>query len=169
MGARRVATAWIAASLVLVLAAGVASVRGRPVPLAPPELATYMGDLQRHTHKLMLSIDAENAALSAFYLHEVHEIAEQVEALFPEHDGVPVAALVGELLAPRVAALRGTLETGAWEAARGELGQLVDGCNACHAAAGHGFIRVELTTANPFNQSFTDPKAPARAEAASGS
>lgn len=153
MPARMAAVA--AASLVLMLALGVAFVRGRPAPAALPELATTMGDLQRHTHKLMLSVDAENADLSRFYLHELDEITEQLEALFPEHDGVPVAALAGELLVPRLDALRATLQVDDWEAARGQLGQLVDGCNACHAAAGHGFIRVELTTENPFNQSFS--------------
>ncbi|MEN8162065.1 MAG: hypothetical protein ABFS41_18490 [Myxococcota bacterium] len=154
MGAQHLVAAVASASLVLVLAAGVASVRSEPA--VAPELATTMGHLQRHTHKLMLSIDAENAALAAFYLHEVHEIAEQLEALFPDHDGVPVAALAGELLEPRIAALDGALEAGDWELSRDGLAALVDGCNACHAATGHEFIRVELTTSNPFNQSFAD-------------
>jgi hypothetical protein len=146
-----------AASLVLMLAVGVAFVRGRPAPVFQPELATTMGDLQRHTHKLTLSIDAENAELARFYVHELDEITAQLEALFLEHDGVPIAALSGELLKPQVVALRATLEVEGsdWETARGQLEQLVGGCNACHAAAGHGFIRVELTTENPFNQSFS--------------
>jgi hypothetical protein len=37
---------------------------------------------------------------------------------------------------------------------RSELGLLVAACNACQAAAVHGFIRVELTTEYPFSQSF---------------
>jgi hypothetical protein len=162
MPARMVAVA--AASLFLMLAVGAAFVLGRPAPAALPELATTMGDLQRHTHKLMLSVDAENAELSRFYLHELDEITEQLEALFPEHDGVPIAALAGELLVPRVDALRATLQAADWETTRGQLGQLVDGCNACHAAAGHGFIRVELTTANPFNQSFSQEARSSEAE-----
>jgi hypothetical protein len=154
MGAQHLAAAVASASLVLVLAAGIGSVRSGPA--VAPELATTMGHLQRHTHKLMLSVDAENAALAAFYLHEVEEIAEQLEALFPEHDGVPVAELASELLEPRIVALNGALEGGDWELARDGLAGLVDGCNACHQAAAHDFIRVELTTANPFNQSFAD-------------
>ena len=141
----------------LLLAAAFARVAAGERPAPPePELASYMSDLQHHTHKLTLSIEAENDALAGFYLHEVGEIAEQIETLFPEHDGFPVAALARELLDPRLVALRGALERSRWAEARSGLGDLVTACNACHAAAGHGFIRVEVTTANPFNQSFAE-------------
>lgn len=154
--ARALATAAAAAALLL-LAAGFAWVRASAArPAVPPELASYMSQLQHHTHKLTLSIDAENGALAEFYLHEVGEITEQVEQLFPEHDGVPVARLVDDLLAPRLTALRESLARSRWDQARSGLGELVAACNDCHAAAGHGFIRVEVTTANPFNQSFTN-------------
>jgi hypothetical protein len=141
----------------LVLAAGFAWVRASR-PVVPPELASSMGELQHHTHKLTLSIAAGNAELAEFYLHEVGETVEQIERLFPEHDGVPVAALARELLEPRLAALDDALEASRWDEAERGLGALVAACNDCHAAAGHAFIRVEVTTANPFNQSF----APAR-------
>ena len=151
------ATAWaVAASLLL--AAAFARVRADERPALPePELAGYMADLQHHTHKLNLSIAAENAELADFYLHEVAEVAEQVERLFPQHDGVAVAALVQSLLLPRLGALREALGAARWDEARSGLSDLVAGCNACHAAAGHGFIRVEVTDANPFNQSFSKP------------
>ena len=142
-----------AAAAALLLAAGFAWVRASE-PAPAPELASFMSDLQHHTHKLTLSIDAENAALAEFYLHEVGEIAEQIERLFPQHDGVPVAELAHELLEPRLAALDGALERLRWDEAKSGLGELVAACNDCHAAAGHGFIRVEVSTANPFNQSF---------------
>jgi hypothetical protein len=151
---RALATAAAAVALLL-LAAGSAWVRlGAARPAVEPELAGYMSDLQHHTHKLTLSIEAENGALADFYLHEVGEIAEQVEQLFPEHDGVPVARLVEDLLAPRLAALRESLAHSRWDEARRGLGELVSACNGCHAATGHAFIRVEVTTANPFSQSF---------------
>lgn len=138
---------------VLVLAAGFAWVRASQ-PAVEPELAGYMSDLQHHTHKLTLSIAAENSALAEFYLHEVGETAEQIERLFPQHDGVPVAELAHELLDPRLVALDGALERARWDEAKSGLGELVAACNDCHAAAGHGFIRVQLSTVNPFNQSF---------------
>jgi hypothetical protein len=141
----------------LVIAAGFALVRARDhQPAPPPELATYMAALQHHTHKLNLSIQAENAALAGFYLREVEEASEQIEQLFPEHDGFPVAALVHAQLDPRLAALNEAIEGTRWDDAQSGLSDLIAGCNGCHAAAAHGFIKVEVTTANPFNQSFTN-------------
>jgi hypothetical protein len=154
---RTLLAAWaVAASLLL--AATFARVQADEGPAPPePELAGFMADLQHHTHKLNLSIVAENAELAAFYLHEVEEVAEQVVHLFPQHDGAPVSALVRSLLLPRVGSLRHALDGPRWDQARSGLSDLVAGCNACHAAAGHGFIRVEVTDANPFNQSFAKP------------
>jgi len=146
-----VLAAAVAAGLVLAFALGWVRA-SRPAP--EPELAATMSELQHHTHKLTLSIEAENDALAEFYLHEVGEVAEQLERLFPEHDGIPVAALARELLAPRLDALRGALSRAQWDEARSGLAALIAACNACHAAAGHGFIRVEVGTANPFHQSF---------------
>ena len=147
-------TAW-AVSASLLLAATVARIQARELPAAPaPELAYYMADLQHFTHKLDLSVLAENPELAEFYLHEVGEVAEQVEAAFPEHDGAPVAELVRSLLRPRIHALEAPIGDARWDDARAALTDLVAGCNACHAAAGHGFIRVEVTAANPFNQYF---------------
>ena len=154
---RALLTAWAVAASVL-LAAAFARVHADEGPALPePELAGFMADLQHHTHKLDLSIAAENPELAAFYLHEVEEVAEQVVRLFPLHDGAAVAPLVRSLLLPRLGALRGAIDASRWDDARRGLGDLVAGCNACHAAAGHGFIRVEVTDANPFNQSFAKP------------
>jgi hypothetical protein len=139
----------------LLLAAGSAWLWGNGERMAiAPELADYMSHLQHHTHKLTLSVEAENDALAEFYLHEVGEVSEQIEHLFPEHDGIPVATLARELLDPQLAALDSALEASRWDAAKSGIDSLIDACNDCHAAAGHAFIRVERTSANPFNQSF---------------
>jgi hypothetical protein len=123
-------------------------------PALEPELATYMGGLQHHTHKLDLAIRSENAELAGFYLHEVEEISEQVEDLFPRHDGHAVAELVRTVLEPRLVELRSSLEESSWEDAGKSVSGLIEACNQCHAATGHGFIHIERTAGNPFNQSF---------------
>jgi hypothetical protein len=144
-----------AAASVLLLAVGFAWLRANGErPPFEPELADSMSHLQHHTHKLTLSVEAENDALAEFYLHEVGEVAEQIEHLFPEHDGIPIATLARELLDPQLAALDSALEASRWDAAKSGIGSLIGACNDCHAATGHAFIRVERTSANPFNQSF---------------
>ena len=85
--ARPLATAVVAA-VALLLAAGFAWVSAR-APAVEPELATYMAELQHHTHKLTLFDRRREPRAGRVDLHEVGEIAEQIERLFPAHDGVP--------------------------------------------------------------------------------
>jgi hypothetical protein len=41
------------------------------------------------------------------------------------------------------------------------VGELTDGCNACHQSMGRGFIAIRMPTVSPFsNQSFTPPGKP---------
>jgi hypothetical protein len=138
----------------LAASAALAACAAPPEAAVEPELAAYMGELQRQTHKLNLSVDGQNRELAGFYLHEVREVVEQIEERFPRHDGFPVADLVRATLDPQLATLRAAVGDARWHAARSGLGELVAGCNRCHAATGHGFVRIELTNENPFNQSF---------------
>jgi hypothetical protein len=151
---RATATAGLAASVALLLG-GFALVRtSARRPDLELELAIYMGELQHHTHKLDLAIQSENPALADFYLHEVEEVAEQIERLFPQHEGHRVGDLARAILEPQLVALRTTLERSNWAESRTGFSSLIAGCNQCHSATSHEFIRIEATTANPFNQSF---------------
>jgi hypothetical protein len=150
-----IATASLAAGVVL-LVGGFALVRSARRSDLEPELAIYMGELQHHTHKLNLAIQSENVALADFYLHEVEEVAVQIEQLFPQHDGHRVGDLARAILEPQLVALRTTLERSNWDESRAGFSSLIAACNQCHSATSHGFIRIEATTANPFNQSFAN-------------
>jgi hypothetical protein len=44
----------------------------------PPGLAVLMERMQTYTHKVQLSIEARNAPLADFYLHELEETSEFV-------------------------------------------------------------------------------------------
>ena len=121
---------------------------------ADPELATFMGHLQTMAHKLNLSIVAENSELSAFYLHEVEEVLEQIEAVFPEHDGYPVSEMVNAFAMRALDPVEDALVAQDWTFASQSYGRFVESCNACHTATGHPFIQIKMTSMNPLNQSF---------------
>ena len=125
-----------------------------PTTVASPELATFMGHLQKMTHKLNLSLVAENPGLSAFYLHEVEEVLEQVLATFPTHDGFPVGDMVSDYTLASLDPLSAFITSGDWIGASRSYVRFVDSCNSCHEATGHGFIKVNASSANPFNQNF---------------
>ncbi|NJM55197.1 MAG: hypothetical protein HC841_04125 [Verrucomicrobiae bacterium] len=123
-----------------------------------PELALLMGELQRMTHKLALSADAGNVELAAFYLHESLEQLQKIQKETPEYEGVPVALLVDRMGLPAYDGIqRAVLERPASrERLLAAVDNVITGCNVCHAAAQHGFIRITHGTGvNPFNQSFS--------------
>jgi hypothetical protein len=124
------------------------------VPAEEKELAPYMGELQRHTHKLGLAIAAENAKLSEFYLAEIMEMLDEIVRDVPEHDGWPIADSIRTIMYPLTPALRSSLAGGDWAGGRAHYERLVDGCNRCHAATEHEFIRMRIPDHNPFNQDF---------------
>ena len=118
------------------------------------ELATFMGQLQTMAHKLNLSIVAENPELSGFYLHEVEEVLEQIEALFPQHDGFPVGEMVTSFALRALDPVEEGLLDEDWSYAARSYERFVESCNGCHDATGHPFIEIVTTSMNPFNQNF---------------
>lgn len=121
-----------------------------------PELAVVMSQMQRWAHKTALSIDAENAALSAFYLHELEETTVEVQRQIPVYEGHDVGQLTATMLVPALERLETAVDAADWRSARDRLADLATTCNQCHTATEHGFIRIRLTElGNPYAQSFT--------------
>ena len=58
--------------------------------------------LPTFTHKLALSVEARNAELAGFYLHEAEETAEAIRDEIPEYEGLPIGPLVGSMLMPHI-------------------------------------------------------------------
>ncbi len=139
----------------LSLASSVSAQSGGAHDEEEPELAIAMSQLQYFTHKLALSVEARNAELARFYLHEAEETAEAIRDGIPEYEGMAIGPLVGSMLMPHVERLEDLLEQPEWPAVDRTLATAVDSCNACHAATEHGFIVIELETgSNPYMQSF---------------
>lgn len=120
-----------------------------------PGLAVQMARMQTYSHKLQLSIEARNAPLAHFYLHELEETAEFVAERIAHYDDYPVGRLAKEILLPQLERLEGLVDNGQWPASDTGFTDLVGACNACHLATGHGFIRVAPATGNPFAQDFS--------------
>jgi len=116
-------------------------------------LVTWMGRLQYFTHKLGLAIDAENQALQGFYLHEVEEVIEHIEAM-REVDGVPIGQLAESNLVPAFQVLETAVEAGDSARVDRAYDDLIEACNRCHKAANRPYIHVERRDENPYMQNF---------------
>jgi hypothetical protein len=118
------------------------------------ELAVYMSHAQRHAHKLGLSIQSKNKPLADFYYTELGEAFEQIEAKFPQYEGMQIAALAKAMLDPAKPALSKSIAAGDWATASVAYGKFIAACNSCHVATKHEFVKITTPAGNPFNQSF---------------
>lgn len=139
-------------SLLLGLATAVAGESGGGENVNADDLVVQMGLMQRHLHKLDLSVQAGNAELAGFYVHELEELVEAVEAAGVVYGGHPVGAMTGAQLPPAIEALEAALAAG--EDADAAVNELVERCNACHEATGRPWLRITRARGNPFNQRF---------------
>lgn len=124
---------------------------------AHPELAPYMGELQRLTHKLQLSLDSNNVPLAQFYLYESRELVEAMNHAVPEYRGHAIAILAERTLEPAYAAVeRALLRSTQVDELRADSGEVVAACNGCHRITGHAFIEIaEVGSENhPYAQRF---------------
>ncbi len=120
-----------------------------------PELAEYMQHIRRYTHKLSLSIEAQNGDLADFYMHELQASALAVKQDVPGYEGYDIAYFTELMFDPRVDSMRMALNSREWNRIDTELDKLVNSCNTCHNATGHGFINVTSgADKNPYNQVF---------------
>lgn len=119
------------------------------------DLIGNMGAMQYFSHKLDLSIRAQNRELVDFYVHEIEEtLAETTE--IEEYHGKPIGELAEAMLAPAFERFEQAVDDGSgdWEAIDGRFGELIDACNACHQATEYDYINIQRTDANPYMQSF---------------
>lgn len=116
-------------------------------------LVAAMGYMQRYLHKLDLSVQAENARLAGYYIHELEELVEELEDAAVVYEGHQVGALTDSMLPPAIETLENALETGG--DAEAAVGALVAQCNACHVATERPWLKIERARNNPFNQDFS--------------
>jgi mono/diheme cytochrome c family protein len=126
-----------------------------PAVASGPGLAASMEKMQTYTHKLQLSVEARNAPLADFYLHELEEVTEHVVDNIAHYREYPIGDLTREMLVPAIEALEDAVDERAWDEADAGFSRMLEACNTCHQATGHGAIRIAPATMNPFAQDFS--------------
>jgi hypothetical protein len=121
-----------------------------------PGLAMQMHYIQMWTHKLALSVEAENEELAGFYHHELEEAIEDLIESIEEYDGYQIADLTQVMLVPALDAFEDALDgEDGWVVVKERFEALIQTCNSCHVATEHGYIVINNGFGkNPFNQTF---------------
>ena len=131
------------------LRAEVAALKAAPKPAAAtaaPELGTQMLELQIRHARLWQAGEAQNWMLAQFQLAELRESLAGIVESNGEHAALQpqrLAQVLPAMTDPALAQLQDAID--AQDKARFEAGYdaLSAGCNACHAAAGHGFLVIQ--------------------------
>ncbi|MCB0321938.1 MAG: hypothetical protein KDD69_00145 [Bdellovibrionales bacterium] len=118
------------------------------------ELADYMSRVQYFAFKLGFAVQANNQALAVFYTEELEEVLEKVMKI-EEYEGIPIGAKAKEIIEPLVEELERVVAGGEKQKVQAAYDKLLNGCNACHAATEHGYIKIAPNfSTNPFLQDF---------------
>lgn len=113
-------------------------------------LLDHMVLMQRYVEKAALASDAGNWELTSFYADKISERAGRVIDGGYVVDGIDVSAIAAEVADPRADALVEAARSGDAAQFEAAYGQMVVGCNACHARAGYGLIRIRRPDADMY-------------------
>jgi hypothetical protein len=121
-----------------------------------PRLGDIMNGVQSWHMKLWFAGKALNWELAAYELRQIKAGLVEAAVLY---EGIP-ATNVTTMTKP-VQSVADAIEARDSRRFAKAVGELTDGCNACHKSMGRGFIAIQMPTASPFsNQSFAPPGKP---------
>lgn len=125
--------------------------RGSPSESFPPaRRAARSGSPPSHRHAtLWFAGEARNWPLADYFLHELEELVEEIEALHPMYRDVPVAELLRTATLPAMEALEEAVEDEDHAAFEAAYDRLTTACNACHIASDRGAIVMVRPTSPP--------------------
>lgn len=121
-----------------------------------PEMGEIMGATQMRHSKIWFAGKAGNWALARYELDEIKEGMEDAVNFHPVFKGAPVSAMLDRFTAQPLADIDAAVAAKDSAKFRKSFDRLTGACNACHQAAGFGFIAIKRPSVSPFsNQAFT--------------
>ncbi|MEM7163301.1 MAG: hypothetical protein AAF487_12775 [Bacteroidota bacterium] len=119
------------------------------------ELAQYMGMLQTHFAKLYFAGQAENNALSEFYLHEMEESFETIVDGNVFEEGQNISVLAEQFGLNPVERLHDHIEANGFDDFEIQYKNMILNCNSCHMKTAHPFIQIKVPDHPPVgNQNY---------------
>lgn len=122
-----------------------------------PGLGEIMAQTATRHAKLWFAGQAQNWALAAYEVDELHEGIEDAGKYHPTHKDIrqPIPDLLAQYLDQPLAALDQAVKAKNQQAFIANYDKLTAACNACHQATEFGFNVVARPSFNPFaNQAF---------------
>jgi len=108
------------------------------------ELADAMRALALRMSNLWFARNVGSLALFDYEVHEINEVQAELAAASLTEAGRDVDAEVDRLIIQKLSSLRTALESGDIDAYEKAYRRVLAGCNDCHEATAHPFIRIEV-------------------------
>jgi hypothetical protein len=143
---------WMLAPVALVAASALAQdLKSPSADQYLPRLGDIMGTAQTRHLKLFLAGRAQNWELAAFELRQLKASLVEAAVLY---SGIPVTNVT--TLEPSLQALSDAIDAKDGRRFRKGMGELTDGCNACHRSMTRSFVLIKVPSdQQPFpNQQF---------------
>ena len=121
-----------------------------------PRLGDIMNAVQSRHMKLWFAGKALNWELAAYELLQLKAGVVEAAVLY---EGIPVTNVT--TMTKPIQSVSDAIQAKDSRRFAKAVGELTDGCNACHQSMGRGFIAIRMPTVSPFsNQSFAPPGKP---------
>ena len=124
-------------------------------------LGDRMNSMARRFAGLWFAGRSGNRELAEYELYEMREEIEGIEAMQLVEHGVDVSVMLKALADNQLESVDRSLEAGG-DAFEDAYRTTVSGCNACHVASQHSFIRISVPTAPPVTNRIYEPVISAR-------
>jgi len=122
------------------------------------ELAVVMSRMQIYFHKLWFAGKNENWELANFYTHELEESIEELIEHNVEDDGVNVSNLAKIMTETPFHNLEKSVKAGVLADFETSYQNMMQTCNQCHQASGHGFIQLQIPQNVAFDNQIFEKK-----------
>lgn len=121
-----------------------------------PGLGELMAATQSRHAKLWLAGTNRNWELADYEIDEIREGLLDAAKLNPLFKEIPVGAMINQFATEPLTKVEAAIKAKDGKAFRTAYDQLTNACNACHQAAGHGFIAIKRPVGPSFsNQRFS--------------
>lgn len=114
------------------------------------ELIETMAYNQRFIEKLYFAGSNSNWELADFYLEELEEKIEDLVKHQVVEDEIDISSLAKEIIPPKIEAVEQSLKKQDAKLFQRSFLSLVEGCNACHVRAKHGFVQIQAPASNSY-------------------
>lgn len=122
-----------------------------PPPYTPGLGEIMNNNIQPHHLKLYFAGRSANWPLASYELTELEEAFQLVNQYQYNWNKLPIAKMQAVFMEPNFKLIEDAIKLKSVKKISDAYEKLTDGCNSCHKASAHSFIKIKTPTSSPFS------------------